>query len=211
MEDLIRSSKQLATRIYDDMVPHIEDHAKTSTRSDNNGKKRKLDLNAQKQKIIRETKHLPRLIFSIENFNKFVANVDKSKIKSNLSKFLHFGETRDFRLKDKDLSDAIHKARRGARSQESTNTNSDESEDENDRCFDDSSSSDNESDNENTTQQSERTIVEKDAEISAETLLKNVAVLNKKTKKGGKSLVPAKPAPKRTSRGVLKSKENKNA
>ena len=63
-------------------------------------------MQADKQKILRETKSLPKLIGSMETFNKWVMVFDK-KSKSSLTKFLHAGEVRDFRIKSKNLREAI--------------------------------------------------------------------------------------------------------
>lgn len=62
---------------------------------------------ADKQKILRDTKNLPKLIGSIETFNKWVMIMDR-KTTSDLARFLHEGEVRDFRIQSKNLREAIN-------------------------------------------------------------------------------------------------------
>lgn len=62
-----------------------------------------------KAKVMRETRAIPKLIMRIENFNKFVICLDKKSNSQELSKRLHSGTVRDFRIKTDELKDAINR------------------------------------------------------------------------------------------------------
>lgn len=63
---------------------------------------------ADKAKVMRDTKYIPKLILRIENFNKFVNCLSK-KTKHDLSKLLHVGTVQDFRIKTTELRQMIDK------------------------------------------------------------------------------------------------------
>lgn len=68
--------------------------------------KKKSNPQADKAKVLRETKFIPKIILCIENFNKHVIMLAK-KTHDRLANFLHFGTVRDFRIKTSDLKAAI--------------------------------------------------------------------------------------------------------
>ncbi|KAM7345711.1 Fanconi anemia complementation group I [Cochliomyia hominivorax] len=68
--------------------------------------KKKINPQAEKAKVLRETKFIPKIILCIENFNKHVILLAK-KTNDRLANLLHFGTVRDFRIKTSDLKAAI--------------------------------------------------------------------------------------------------------
>lgn len=60
-------------------------------------------------KTLRDTKLLPKLIFRMENFYKFVVLLGK-KTKNDLAKQLHFGNVRDFKISSSGLQDAMNRS-----------------------------------------------------------------------------------------------------
>ncbi|XP_030375244.1 Fanconi anemia group I protein [Scaptodrosophila lebanonensis] len=63
---------------------------------------------ADKAKVLRETRLIPKVILSIEQFNKHII-VLSQKTKDRLANYLHFGTVRDFRFKTADLKAAIER------------------------------------------------------------------------------------------------------
>ncbi|XP_055838956.1 Fanconi anemia group I protein [Episyrphus balteatus] len=92
--------KPLATNIYA-LITYIEANI-----FENRPKGKLLNPQAEKAKILRETKHIPRLILFVENFNKNVILLSK-KTNDKLASFLHLGTVRDFRIKTSELKKAI--------------------------------------------------------------------------------------------------------
>ncbi|XP_055918883.1 Fanconi anemia group I protein [Eupeodes corollae] len=92
--------KPLATNIYA-LITYIEANI-----FENRPKGKLLDPQAEKAKILRETKQIPRLILFLENFNKNVILLSK-KTNDKLASFLHLGTVRDFRIKTSELKKAI--------------------------------------------------------------------------------------------------------
>ncbi|KNC26166.1 hypothetical protein FF38_06697 [Lucilia cuprina] len=68
--------------------------------------KKKINPQAEKAKVLRETKFIPKIILCIENFNKHVIMLAK-KTNDRLANLLHYGTVRDFRIKTSDLKAAI--------------------------------------------------------------------------------------------------------
>ncbi|XP_013097656.2 Fanconi anemia group I protein [Stomoxys calcitrans] len=91
--------KPLPSNIYA-LITYIE-----SNILEDNAKK-KSNPQADKAKVLRETKFIPKIILCIENFNKHVILLAK-KTNDRLANFLHFGTVRDFRIKTSDLKAAI--------------------------------------------------------------------------------------------------------
>lgn len=69
---------------------------------------KKLNPQAAKAKVLRETKLIPKIILCVENFNKHVILLSK-KTNDRLANFLHFGTVRDFRIKTSELKAAIER------------------------------------------------------------------------------------------------------
>lgn len=68
--------------------------------------KKKINPQAEKAKVLRETKFIPKIVLCIENFNKHVIMLAK-KTNDRLANLLHYGTVRDFRIKTSDLKAAI--------------------------------------------------------------------------------------------------------
>lgn len=60
-------------------------------------------------KSLRDTKLLPKLVFRMENFYKFVVLLGK-KTKNDLAKQLHIGSVRDFRINSRALQEALNRS-----------------------------------------------------------------------------------------------------
>ena len=86
------------------MISYIEEN----TLGDGDSRK-KTNAQTDKAKVLRDTKFIPKLILRIENFDKFVICLGK-KTKLDLSKHLHIGTVRDFRIKSSQLKEAINEA-----------------------------------------------------------------------------------------------------
>lgn len=89
----------MATNIYE-LITYIEGNILEESR------KRKHDPQADKARVLRQTKFLPKLILRVENFNKFVIVLSK-KTQAHVSHYLHIGTVRDFRIKTSELKEAI--------------------------------------------------------------------------------------------------------
>ncbi|XP_055641903.1 Fanconi anemia group I protein [Toxorhynchites rutilus septentrionalis] len=113
---VVKSSKPLAAKIYD-LFPFIEENVLGQTEEQNEddetgeNQKTKPANNSKRnrEKVLRQTKFIPKLVFRIEMFNKFVLLLSK-KTKKDLTHLLHMGTVRDFRIKEPALVEAIKKA-----------------------------------------------------------------------------------------------------
>ncbi|XP_055541221.1 Fanconi anemia group I protein isoform X2 [Wyeomyia smithii] len=113
---VIKSSKQLAVRIYN-LFPFIEENILGQSEQGDEDEeleepsKTKSSANAKRnrEKVLRQTKLIPKLVFRIETFNKFVLLLSK-RTKKDLTYLLHIGTVRDFRIKEPALVEAIKKA-----------------------------------------------------------------------------------------------------
>ncbi|XP_055381041.1 uncharacterized protein LOC129611763 [Condylostylus longicornis] len=98
------AGKPLASRIYA-LIINIDEKILYSL----DEKKNKKNPTADGAKVLRETKHLPKLILRMETFNKYVMFLSK-KTGNDITHFLHIGTVRDFRIQTKNLKDAIHES-----------------------------------------------------------------------------------------------------
>lgn len=104
-DQLVRTTgKPLASKLYE-LVSHIEE--KCTNEISKTSKKK--DPRADKAKLLRDTRNLPKLILRIENYNKFVIMLGK-KTKNDLSNYLHIGTVRDFKINTNKLKDALQSA-----------------------------------------------------------------------------------------------------
>lgn len=114
-EQLVQNiGKKLPIKIYQ-IITYIEDDIFDKQNDENDDEemvkqKKKAPGKNDKVKVVRETKHIPKLILRIESFNKFIICLSK-KTEHDLSKCLHIGIMRDFRIKTPSLRAAIEKAR----------------------------------------------------------------------------------------------------
>lgn len=196
-EQLVRTAgRPLAKNIYD-LITHIEENIYE------NGRQSK-DPRSEKAKVLRETKFLPKIILRIESFNKFVIWLSK-KTKIDLSHLLHIGTVRDFRsIKTTVLQDVLNQTIADSEQiqvEDEDRLDDSEAEDENDPEVDAVSSSsqastkpDETTENSNvaepacsnTSNHSSNTIIElpeTDEPANAEVILKNLAVINEKSKR----------------------------
>uniref|UniRef100_A0A182Y8A9 Fanconi anemia group I protein n=1 Tax=Anopheles stephensi TaxID=30069 RepID=A0A182Y8A9_ANOST len=190
---VVKSSKPLAAKIYD-LIPFVEENI---IGQDEEGEQQKAaaassaaKAKSNRDKVLRQTKLIPKLVFRIETFNKIVMQLSK-KTKKDLTYLLHMGTVRDFRIKTSALVEAIQ---RTVSDRADGGEMSDEEADEPqlDRTVDD----DEDEENINRTACSNRSEVAGGAvqetrghksNLSAEALaLKNLARLNERTRKAAK-------------------------
>lgn len=69
-------------------------------------KKRKVDSANLKSKVLRDTRFIPKLVYSIELFGKLVIQLG-NKTKTDLKKYMKQGASRDFRIKAPALKTAL--------------------------------------------------------------------------------------------------------
>lgn len=86
-----RIGKTLPAKVYD-FIDYID---------------RKLPQDQRRRKPV--SKLLPKLVFRIENFYKFVVLLGK-KTKTDLAKQLHIGSVRDFKISSRGLKDAMNRS-----------------------------------------------------------------------------------------------------
>ena len=141
--------KRLPLKVYA-MISYIEDNIFANEQDEDGNEdeahrsKSKKPKN-QKAKVMRDTKNIPKLILRIENFNKFVISLSK-KTEHDLSKCLHLGTVRDFRIRTRELRDAIEKIRQNEE---------DDDDDEGDGSVEDTVDSDDEDDDDDMAEVSE--------------------------------------------------------
>lgn len=103
-EKLIRTvGKTLPLSIYT-LIPFIEGNILHDDQPAPNRRRR--NPKTDKAQVNRHTRFIPKLIKSIEDFNKFIISLGK-KTKHDLSKLLHIGTVRDFRIKTDELRNLI--------------------------------------------------------------------------------------------------------
>lgn len=118
--------KSLPLKVYG-LISYIENNILNDTPDDarNNGQ-------GNKAKIMRETKHIPKLIFCIEKFNNSIILLDKKSKSQELSVRLHLGTVRDFRFKTDDLRKAVDQTFQDGESSSDNDDVSDETDVDND-------------------------------------------------------------------------------
>lgn len=110
--------KPLPSNVYA-LITYIESNILEETT------KKKINPQAEKAKVLRETKFIPKIVLCIENFNKHVILLAK-KTNDRLANFLHFGTVRDFRIKTSDLKAAIDRTLSHSSQIETEDSNEDE-------------------------------------------------------------------------------------
>lgn len=86
------------SRAVDDFIMHIEQRQNQALDPSKKSKKQK-DSNALKNKVLRETRCIPKMIFDTEQLAKSVIQLS-NKTKCDLTRYIGLGITRDFRIKD---------------------------------------------------------------------------------------------------------------
>lgn len=178
--------KKLPMRIYA-IVSYIEDNIDGETTETANKKSTKNPKN-EKAKVMRDTKFIPKLIWRIENFNKYVIWLSK-KTEHDLAKFLHIGTVRDFRIKTNDLRKAIEETLVDSEnisigSDDENGDQSEEGADEDIDIIEEVESNPTPTDNTSGSIPSGSTIKDIDCTTSsAANVLKNLATINKKVSK----------------------------
>nr|XP_023013240.1 Fanconi anemia group I protein homolog [Leptinotarsa decemlineata] len=132
------TGKQLAPAIYKFII-HMEESEKDATQASPQ-KKKSVDANTLKSKVLRETRLIPKVIYEIEQFSKCVIQLS-NKTKVDLNKYVGQGTVRDFRIMeldkvlekaggDVDTATQSTQANRSTASEEGSNEEVEEEEDE---------------------------------------------------------------------------------
>uniref|UniRef100_A0A034W2D0 Fanconi anemia group I protein-like protein n=1 Tax=Bactrocera dorsalis TaxID=27457 RepID=A0A034W2D0_BACDO len=101
-EFLLRAiGKSLPTNIYA-LISYIEENVIDKDQENH------LNPKAGGVKILRETKHIPKVVLHLESFNRFVIILSK-KTNSRISNFLHQGTVHDFRFRTHALTAAVQR------------------------------------------------------------------------------------------------------
>ncbi|KAH8355258.1 hypothetical protein KR093_009668, partial [Drosophila rubida] len=106
-EQLLRNvGKPLPANIYQ-LISYVEYNI-LDDQSKEPAAKRKPQ--AERAKVLRETRLIPKVILAIENFNKHIILLSKkAKTNDRLANYLHFGAVRDFNIKSGDLKAVIER------------------------------------------------------------------------------------------------------
>ncbi|XP_037050583.1 Fanconi anemia group I protein isoform X1 [Bradysia coprophila] len=143
-------------------------------------------------KVLRETKFLPKLVLRIETFNKYVIYLGK-KTKSDLASYLHIGRVRYFKIKD--LQDVLDQTMENGI--EVSESNLDEQEEDVDLLSDAEATSvdDGNSSQISSTTASSNLTKDSDVGLTKAKILRNMERINKKAKRSNKAAAKEKDAP----------------
>ncbi|XP_046613959.1 Fanconi anemia group I protein [Neodiprion virginianus] len=86
------AGKPLAKTLYS-LITHIEENQRIKSKS------KIVDSYAQRSKVLKETKLIPKVVYEIEQFGKNVLLLSK-KTKAGLEEYVNYSITRDFRIKN---------------------------------------------------------------------------------------------------------------
>ncbi|XP_034654239.1 Fanconi anemia group I protein homolog isoform X1 [Drosophila subobscura] len=101
--------KQLPANVYE-LITYIEANTLDEDALQQL-KTRKPSVQAQRAKVLRETRLIPKVIMVIEDFNKHIILLSKkTKTFNRLTDYLHLGTMRDFDIKSTDLKAAIERS-----------------------------------------------------------------------------------------------------
>lgn len=106
------AGRPLAGRVYD-LIQHIEDAVFADERYTRNAA-------ADRAKVLRVTRQLPKLVLRIENVNKFVMALGK-RTHCDMSAHLHIGTVRDFKIKSAALRNVSADGAEDAEVEETSN------------------------------------------------------------------------------------------
>ncbi|KAH8389032.1 hypothetical protein KR200_011962 [Drosophila serrata] len=119
--------KQLPANVYE-LITYIEANT-LDEEAQQHIKKRKVQ--AERAKILRETRLIPKVIMVIEDFNKHIILLSKkTKTQNRLTDYLHLGTMRDFDIKSTDLKAAIERSLSDGRNISEEDSNAEDQEDE---------------------------------------------------------------------------------
>uniref|UniRef100_A0A2M4CNT3 Uncharacterized protein n=1 Tax=Anopheles darlingi TaxID=43151 RepID=A0A2M4CNT3_ANODA len=192
---VVKASKPLASRIYD-LFPFIEENILAQDGVQDDGEeaegKRPVESSAKaksnRDKVLRKTKLLPRLVFRIESYNKIVTQLSR-KTKKDLTYLLHMGTVRDFRIKTSALKEAIEKTvtHRGEDDESNEETDLEPQLDRDEEGDDDIDASIDRTTGSNRSEVIRAVPAGRVSDVSGEALaLKNLAKLNERTRKAAK-------------------------
>ncbi|KAJ8921771.1 hypothetical protein NQ315_008396 [Exocentrus adspersus] len=97
------AGKQLAPAVYK-FILHIDESQKQKV--DPAQKKKTVESSTLKSRVLRETRLIPKVIYEIEQFSKYVFQLS-NKTKVDLAKYIGQGISRDFRIKEAELKQAL--------------------------------------------------------------------------------------------------------
>lgn len=98
-EKLVKyAGKQLAPIVYK-LISHIEDSQKQNSQTQTQTKRKTIDSNVLKSKVLKETRLIPKTVYEMEVFSKTIIQLS-NKTKFDLSKYMGQGKVRDFRIMD---------------------------------------------------------------------------------------------------------------
>ncbi|KAH8284890.1 hypothetical protein KR054_002362 [Drosophila jambulina] len=118
--------KQLPANVYE-LITYIEANTLDED-AQQHIKKRKVQ--AERAKILRETRLIPKVIMVIEDFNKHIILLSKkTKTQNRLTDYLHLGTMRDFDIKSTDLKAAIERSLSDGRNISEEDSNAEDQED----------------------------------------------------------------------------------
>lgn len=148
------------------------------------------------EKVLRETKFLPKLVLRIETFNKYVMHLGK-KTKTDLVGYLHIGRVRYFRIKD--LQDVLDQTMGNGIEVDESNLEEQEEDADLLSYADEASADEASADGENSSQTSLTTnssSLTKDSDVGPKAkILRNMERINKKAKRAHKAAAKEKDAP----------------
>ncbi|KAH1013955.1 hypothetical protein HUJ04_002869 [Dendroctonus ponderosae] len=109
-EKLVKlAGKQLGPTIYT-FVCQLELGQHKDDDSTNQGGKKKSESAALKSKVLRETKTIPKAVYEMEQFSKYIIQLS-NKTKYDLSKYVGQGTSRDFRINLQNIQNDLKRAR----------------------------------------------------------------------------------------------------
>ncbi len=143
------------------------------------------------EKVIRETKFLPKLVLRIETFNKYVILLAK-KTKFDVASYIHIGRVRYFKIKH--LQDALDQSMIDGIEVDDSNLDEQEQEEDNDLLSDSEPIDENSSPASSTTTSSTMT-KDLDVGMTKAKVLRNMERINKTAKRAHKASAKEKEAP----------------
>lgn len=108
-EKLVKvAGKRIAPAIYR-FICYFSENQNKENESTQGGKK-KTEGAVMKSKILRETKIIPKVVYEMEQFSKYIIQLSK-KTKYDLSKYIGPGTSRDFRINVQKVDDDLSRCK----------------------------------------------------------------------------------------------------